>query len=266
VTGALRAGLALEAAFVAFCGDWVASELFLTRAPLGHVLLVMAAHLLLLAGVAMLVHRVTGASAATALLRAAALFGGVALLALSLRSVLLPGAGLSTAARLAIVAGVTAGVVLLVRRLDDARLDRLMTAIALGSLAFLRVPVAAKKLAPAPREWIAPAAGTPGRATLFLLLDEFAHGASGPLADELRRSGLQVTHDALVPVGRDTQNVVPAMFTGADFSDVRVCGISTMCSHFAVLDVSAIRVDRPDVDIVGQHFPYCDIPGLRSCF
>lgn len=266
MSAALRASGALAAVLAALVGDWVASELFLTRAPAAHVVAVLALHALALAGLGLMVRRVVGTDAMTRLLRTAALFGAIGLLAISLRSAMHPVIALGITARIALVAVVAVGAYVLVRRLDEALNERLVVAVTLASIAFLIAPVAVKKVAPAPREWIAAAPTGAPRATLFLLLDEFAHSASAPLADDLRRAGLYVTHDALVPAGKDTQNVVPAMFTGHDFSNVRVCGISAMCSNLAVLDFSAIRVARSDVHVVGQHFPYCDIPHLKSCF
>jgi hypothetical protein len=269
VKGSTRAAFALVAALAALVGDWVVSELFLTRATLAMVAAVLLLNALMLAMGAGLTRWLCSASTTRLLLRASATFGFVGLLAFSLRSASHPSVALGSAARIALVASVAIAVFVLNRRLGEALNDRLMSAVALGSLAFLLVPVAAKHFAPAPREWIAPTPdGTPShrRATMFLLLDEFAYTAATPLADDLRGAGLQVTYDALVPAGRDTQNVVPAMFSGFDFSNVRVCGMSALCSGLNMLDFSALRVRRGDVHVVGQHFPYCDIKGLKSCF
>ena len=269
MTGGMRAALALAAVCCALLGDWVVSELFITRATLWLVAAVLALTALTLTTVIALVRWLSSARATTLLLRIGAIFGFIVLLAISLRAAAHPMVALAFAARVALVGAIVAGAVLLVRGIGEALNERLMTAVTLGSIAFLLVPVATKHLAPAPQDWIAAAPdGTAStrRATLLLLLDEFSYKAAAPMADDLRRAGLQVTYDALVPAGKDTQNVVPAMFSGHDFSNVRVCGISTLCSDTNLLDFSAVRVRRSDVHVVGQHFPYCDIQGLKSCF
>lgn len=269
MTGGTRAALALAAVCCALLGDWVVSELFITRATFWLVAAVLAlTALTVTAGIA-LVCWLTGARTTVLLLRIGAIFGCIALLAISLRAAVHPMVALSFAARLVLVGAIAVAAVLLVRWMGEALSNRLMTAIMLGSIAFLLVPVVTKQFAPAPQDWIAakPDGSTAARrATLFLLLDEFSSKAAAPLADDLRRAGLQVAYDALVPAGKDTQNVLPAMFSGHDFSNVRVCGISTLCSDTKLLDFSALRVRRNDVHVIGQHFPYCDIQGLKSCF
>lgn len=268
-----RAALALAMVLSALVGDWVVSEMFLTRNMLWDVVGVLTLNALALAGVVVAIRQFGGRHLVTQLLRLAAIFGLLGLLMISLRSATHPSVALGFAARLALVALVFAGALACVHGLGDPLNDRLMLAIGLASVAFLLVPIVAKLLAPAPREWIrassSPVSGDESasrRATLFLLLDELGYIAAAPLANDLQRAGLEVQYDALTPAGKDTQNAVPAMFSGFDFKNVRVCGMSSMCSDLNILDFSALRVRRPDVHVIGQHFPYCDIQGLKSCF
>lgn len=269
MSGSMRAPVALAAVCCALLGDWIVSELFITRATLGLVAAVLVLTTLILTSVIGLVRWMSSARTTLKLLRVGAIFGFIALLAISLRAATHPMIALGFAASVALVGAIGVAAVLLVRGMGETLSNRMMTAVTLGSFAFLLVPVAIKHLAAAPPDWISaasPSTAPTRRATLFLLLDEFSYKAAAPLADDLRRAGLQVTYDALVPAGKDTQNVIPAMFSGYDFSNVRVCGISTLCSGTNLLDFSALRVRRSDVHVIGQHFPYCDIQGLRSCF
>lgn len=268
-----RAALALGMVLSALVGDWVVSEMFPTRDILWDIVSVLTLNALALAGVVVAIRQFGGRLLVTQSLRIAAIFGFLGLLLISFRSATHPSAALGFATRLALVALVFAGALACVYRLGDALNDRLMLAIGLASVAFLSVPIAAKLLAPAPREWIGTSSSpmrsdesAPRRATLFLLLDELGYAAAAPLANDLQRAGLEVQYSALIPAGKDTQNVVPAMFSGFDFTNVRVCGMSAMCSDLNILDFSALRVWRPDVHVIGQHFPYCDIRGLQSCF
>jgi hypothetical protein len=247
-------------------GDWILSELYLTRAPAGHVAVIFVVHLAFAAGLIFFLRRVSSVKFTVLVLRALTLFLFIGLLAISIRSAAHTGVALGYAMRFVIFVSLLPLAVVLIIRLNDTQNKRLTRAICMAAIAFLLVPTVAKKLTPAPREWISAKVSSEPRATLFLLLDEFSDSAVGPLVDDLRRAGLQVTHKALVPVGKDTQNVVPAMFSGFDFSNVRVCGISSLCSDLNVLDFSAVAIARDDVHVVGQHFPYCDIPRLKSCF
>jgi hypothetical protein len=172
------------------------------------------------------------------------------------------------AASVLLVAGVT-----LMLRLGDEAANRLMRAVSLASVAFLLVPAAWRLATPAPRVWIGPALaanptvpGTSRSGTVFLLLDELGYEAAAPLAADLRKAGLNLRYEALTPVGENTLNVIPQLFSGHSFPNARPCGASTVCSGANTLDFSRIVVQRNDVDVTGLLLPYCDIQGLRSCF
>lgn len=102
-------------------------------------------------------------------------------------------------------------------------------------------------------------------ATLVLLFDEINAKDSLGLQQVLADRGLNVGFKPVEPVHESTTQVVPALFTGRDFTGARPCGLSVVCAEEAVLDFSQVSVLRSDVDVVGFHHPYCAIQGLRSC-
>lgn len=110
----------------------------------------------------------------------------------------------------------------------------------------------------------------PGRyagktATVVLLFDEMNAQSSLVLQKALVGRGLNVSFQPVDSVHNSTTQVVPAVFTGRDFTGAQPCGLSVVCAEKSVLDFSQIAVQREDVDVVGFHHPYCAIPGLRSC-
>jgi hypothetical protein len=264
-----RALAALFSSLAALIGDWFVSELFVSRDALVVVVGVIAFNSFMLFFVAAFFYRLTGNRFTALCLRACAIFAFLCLLAISLRpTVNLPFA-IGALGRASLVFIVFSLALITLLRLSETSINKLMTAIVFGSIAFLLAPIAVNYLTPSPREWISSASKdgkTVRRATLFLLLDEFSFKAAAPLAADIRITGLQTTYQALEPAGRDTQNVIPAMFSGYDFSNPRVCGISTICSGSSILDFSKLYTRHKDVHLVGQHFPYCDINGLKSCF
>lgn len=118
-----------------------------------------------------------------------------------------------------------------------------------------------------PVMWLAEDAGRyPAKtATLVLLFDEMNAQASLGLQKVLTERGLNVRFKPVDPVHNSTTQVIPAVFTGKDFTGARACGLSMICAEDAVLDFSKVSVQRSDVDVVGFHHPYCAIKGLRSC-
>lgn len=102
-------------------------------------------------------------------------------------------------------------------------------------------------------------------ATLILLFDEMNAESSFGLRKVLIERGLKVNFKPVSPVHNSTTQVVPAVFTGLDFTGASACGLSTICAEKSVLDFSKIFVQRNDVDMIGFHHPYCAINGLRFC-
>lgn len=268
-----RAAVALALVFAAALGDWMWSELFLRRDTPAHLVIALFINAAVLLGLFLLARAVVPERALIVLLRSFALVGLAAVLISAWRGAASTDASASAPLRLSVSAVLLAASVAMLLRLNDEVSNRLMRAVSFASVAFLLVPVAWRLTTPASRVWIGPvltatsavpAAGRSG--TIFLLLDELGYEAAAPLATELRESGLHLHYDALPSVGQNTLNVVPQMFSGLSFPNARPCGASTICSGANTLDFSRIALQRGDVDVTGLLLPYCDIPGLRSCF
>lgn len=118
-----------------------------------------------------------------------------------------------------------------------------------------------------PVVWLAEDAGRyPAKtATVVLLFDEMNAQSSLGLQKVLVERGLNVSFKPVDPAHFSTTQVVPAVFTGRDFTGARACGLSVVCAEESVLDFSQVTVQRNDVDVVGFHHPYCAVQGLRSC-
>jgi len=161
-------------------------------------------------------------------------------------------------------------IALLVTKLDHARSQRLLHAAAVASIAFALVPLIWLQVSAQDQTWIPPtrigAAGHEGGAVVVLLFDELGYSAAAPLASDLQAGGLRVRYEPLKSAGHDTHNVIPALFTGQDFSQARPCGPTTQCSGVNHLDYSRIWAGRTDIDVAGLRVPYCAIRGLRSCY
>lgn len=101
--------------------------------------------------------------------------------------------------------------------------------------------------------------------TVMLLLDEMNASLAPPFVEFLRSVGLQVVHRDVEPVGVNTINVIPQLFTGQRFASPKACSTDTLCSGSKALSFAKIEVSRSDIDIVGFYHPYCAIHGLRHC-
>ena len=102
-------------------------------------------------------------------------------------------------------------------------------------------------------------------ATIVLLYDEMNAQASLGLQKVLQDNKFEVGLKSVKPVHLSTTEVVPQLFSGADFEDARACGLTRICSQTAALDFAQLSVTRRDVDVVGFHHPYCAMQGLRYC-
>lgn len=264
-----RAVLALGCVLSALLSDWLVSELFMRRDTVLNIAGALAlAVLFVLLGLGLALALLREAPFKTAL--HTAVLVGVAIVVLSgARAAMPSGLSMSSPLRMVIVVCTLVAAWLLVRRLNEEISARLMRASALACLAFIALPFIWRAVGDAPRVWIGPAdppTASSKRATLFLLFDEMGAAAAHPIAEDLRAAGLHVREDSLSPAGENTLNVIPALFSGADFTRARPCGMSTLCSGSVSLDFSRVAVQRPDVDATGLLVPYCDIQGLRSCF
>jgi hypothetical protein len=117
-------------------------------------------------------------------------------------------------------------------------------------------------------QWPPPPAGElrKGGITVFLLLDEMNAQLAPAFVDLLRDEGLQVAERKMRPVGPNTINVIPEMFSGRHFAHPKPCWTTAICSDGNVLDFSRIMASRDDIDVVGFYHPYCAIKGLRNCW
>jgi len=106
----------------------------------------------------------------------------------------------------------------------------------------------------------------PAQNTIVLLLDELSASAAGPVVEQLKEAGLQVTVSDINPAGKNTSSVIPAIWLRTSFDQAAVCGPTQICSVTKVLDFSKIQATSNSIDVVGFFHPYCSIQGLRSCF
>lgn len=106
----------------------------------------------------------------------------------------------------------------------------------------------------------------PAQNTIILLLDELSASAAGPVVEQLKEAGLSVAVSDINPAGKNTMNVIPAIFLRTSFDHAAACGPTQICSATKVLDFSKIQATSNSIDIVGFYHPYCAIQGLRSCF
>ena len=253
----------------ALLSDWLFTELFLARDSVANIAGALALNALLIGVVALAARFLLPPRAVVVVLRAWILLGFAALAYSILHAggVALP--GWSRWIRLGLVAVAVLVAFALALRMGDDIGERLSRSATLGSLAFVLAPFAWRAMAEVPTVWIAaPAASSAAarHATVFLLLDEMGADAAHPMADMLRQAGLNVSETRLDPAGENTQNAVPAMFSGLSFYRARPCGPTTVCSGTNFLDFSAVRVARPDVHVTGLLLPYCRMAGLASCF
>ncbi|WP_133239961.1 hypothetical protein [Limnohabitans planktonicus] len=172
---------------------------------------------------------------------------------------------------LALASGLAAGLLTLKIRQDIWK--RLHLAVIVGGLIFTLLPVVlANTLAPTVY-WPSPsdqpptqqAPKLPAQNTIVLLLDEFSASAAGPVVDQLKDAGLHVTSTSIDPAGKNTINVIPAIWTRSNFDQSVACGPTQLCSASHVLDFAKVRASSANIDIVGFFHRYCSIQGLRSC-
>lgn len=172
---------------------------------------------------------------------------------------------------LALATGLAAGVLTLKISLDIWK--RLHLAFIVGGLIFTLFPVVlANTLAPTVY-WPSPsdqaptqeAPNMPAQNTIVLLLDELSASAAGPVVDQLKDAGLHVTASSIDPAGKNTINVIPAIWTRSNFDQSAPCGPTQLCSASQVFDFAKVQASSANIDIVGFYHRYCSIQGLRSC-
>jgi hypothetical protein len=110
-----------------------------------------------------------------------------------------------------------------------------------------------------------PPPNLPAQNTIVLLLDELSDSAAGPIVESLEASRLHVTATNIDPAGKDTINVIPAIWTRTSFDQAVTCGPTQICNGTKVLDFSKVKASSQNIDIVGFYHRYCSIQDLRSC-
>jgi hypothetical protein len=150
---------------------------------------------------------------------------------------------------------------------------RLHMAIIVGGLIFILFPfILANAYAPT-IYWPSPshqapmlnAPKLPTQNTIILLLDELSVNAAGPVVDQLKNSGLNVELSSMDAAGKNTINVIPAIWTRGNFDQSAPCGPTQLCSSSNMLDFARVRASSENIDIVGFYHRYCSIQGLRFC-
>lgn len=173
---------------------------------------------------------------------------------------------------LAVLFALLAGFMALRIRFDMWR--RIYPAAIVAGLVFIFSPWVLARMGATTVYWPSPshqpptvaAPQIPAQNTIVLLLDELSASAAGPVVDQLKEAGLQVTVSDINPAGKNTINVIPAIWLRTSFDQAAVCGPTQICSATKVLDFSQIHATSNSIDVVGFYHPYCSIQGLRSCF
>ena len=150
---------------------------------------------------------------------------------------------------------------------------RLYLAGIVGGMIFIFFPVVLANTNASTVYWPSPsyqpptvaAPNMPSQNTIVLLLDELSASAAGPVVTQLQEAGLHVTVSNINPAGKNTINVIPAIFMRTNFDQSVACGPTQICSANKVLDFSKVKASSENIDIVGFYHRYCSIQGLRSC-
>ncbi len=171
---------------------------------------------------------------------------------------------------IAFVGGVTA---LLAWGLTPAVWQRLYASLVAGSLIFMLIPILMTHAASPMLRWPSPShllpasqgPELPRQNTIVLLLDEFSADAAEPVVTPLQELGLHVKASSIDPAGKNTLNVIPAIWSQQSFDQAVPCGPTQICSVTHVMDFAKVHTSSPNIDIVGFYHQYCAIQGLRHC-
>lgn len=147
-------------------------------------------------------------------------------------------------------------------------LHRMAYAVVAGSLLFAAIPVAmAWLLSEDQGLTIVPPAltGATPTATLVVLLDELPASPARRIATTLRQRGFEVVAQEVPSIGRNTEEVLPSIFSGRNMKDGVPCGEHTVCTDRAAFAFDQLTVTGMPLDIIGFYHPYCAIRGLRYC-
>jgi hypothetical protein len=163
------------------------------------------------------------------------------------------------------------GLLTLKIRLDVCK--RLYLSVIVGSLIFIFFPILlAYSMAPtiywpnkSDQSPNTKAPLIPIQNTVIILLDELSYSAAGPVASQLKDVELNVLFTGIESVGKNTINVIPAIWSRSNFDQSTPCGPTQLCSGSKVLDFSKVYASSDNIDIVGFYHRYCSIQGIRYC-
>ncbi|MDN2716643.1 hypothetical protein [Janthinobacterium sp. SUN120] len=172
---------------------------------------------------------------------------------------------------LAVASAITASLLTLKITIDTWK--RLYLAGIVGGMIFIFFPVVLANTNASTVYWPSPsyqpptiaAPNMPSQNTIVLLLDELSASSAGPVVKQLQATGLHVTATNIDPAGKNTINVIPAIWMRTNFDQSVACGPTQLCSTSKVLDFSKVKASSENIDIVGFYHRYCSIQGLRSC-
>jgi hypothetical protein len=247
---------------------WTVEELYFRRGPVSDIAMALALSMAAIVALIALLRMILGSQLTERTLRFLVLVAGsYLLLRLPANSGWLPSSNSLVRLGLALAAAGLLGAFLLSR---DGFWRRLQRAIVFACVAFICTPlvfqmVSARSIRWEPVRPMATGIANEPRNKVILLLDEMSDTAAGPVVDVLKSAELIIATKSLKSAGPNTLQVIPAMFDGRDFSQARACARSAVCSGSQVLDFSAVRSSRSDVDVVGLFHPYCEMQGLRYC-
>lgn len=172
---------------------------------------------------------------------------------------------------LAVTSAITASLATLKISIDTWK--RLYLAGIVGGIIFIFFPMVLANTNASTVYWPSPsyqpptvaAPNIPSQNTIVLLLDELSASAAGPVVTQLQEAGLHVAASNIDPAGKNTINVIPAIWMRTSFDQSVACGATQICSTNKVLDFSKVKASSKNIDIVGFYHRYCSIQGLRSC-
>jgi hypothetical protein len=170
-----------------------------------------------------------------------------------------------------VVSAIAAGLLALKISLDTWK--RLHLACIVGGVIFIFSPVVMANMNAVEVYWPSPsyqpptivAPNMPAQNTIVLLLDELSASAAGPIIENLQAASFHVKATKIDPAGKNTINVIPAIWMRTSFEKSDACGLTQLCSETKVLDFSKVKASSDNIDIVGTFHRYCSIQGLRFC-
>jgi hypothetical protein len=158
-------------------------------------------------------------------------------------------------------------------KINIEKREKLYIAIILGGLLFVLLPVMLVNLnsskiywpSPSTQEPTVPGVNISKQNTIILLLDELSASVAATVVEPLAEEGLKTQLSNIESIGKNTQNVIPAIWTRKNFNQSVPCGPTHLCSGTDVLNFANVWATSDSIDVVGFYHQYCAMQGLRSC-